>query len=71
MYYDDDGEIRSVPVSGGAPPVTHATVGRQGVLDLVADGACVYWLNVAGAIQRAKGERGAAERIGTLPVSER
>jgi hypothetical protein len=68
VYYVDGDEIRSVPVAGGAQPVTHAMIGHQGVLDLLADGACVYWLNAGGAILRAQGERGAVERIGTVPA---
>jgi hypothetical protein len=66
VTYADGGEIRSVPVAGGAPPITHAIVGQQGVQDLLADGACVYWVNNRGAIQRAQGERGVVERIGTV-----
>lgn len=67
VYYADVDDIRSAPVTGGAPPITHATTGNQEVIDLIADGLCVYWLNKAGALQRAQGERGAIERIATLP----
>lgn len=67
IYYVDGDEISSVPVGGGAPPTVHAGIGQVGVVDLLADEACVYWVNTAGAIQRAQGPRGAVERIGTIP----
>jgi hypothetical protein len=67
IYYPDAGAIFSVPIAGGAPPTRHAAYGeQQGVLDVLADGACVYWVTSAGAILRAQAQGGVAERIGSL-----
>ena len=66
IYFTDGGAIMSVPVGGGAAPIRHASHGEQGVTELLADGACVYWVTPAGAILRAQAQGGVAERIGSL-----
>ena len=67
IYYPDAGSIFSVPITGGAAPTRHAAYGeQQGVMDVLADGACVYWVTSAGAILRAQAQGGVAERIGSL-----
>lgn len=70
VTYIDGDEIRSVPVDGSAPPITQATIAQTGLVDLAAEGDCVYWLNRNGALQRAQGSRGAVERIATLSPNE-
>jgi len=66
VYWDNRGGIFSAPIAGGEPPVQQVATGDQGVVDILADGACVYWVTAAGAVMRAQGPGGVAERIGSL-----
>jgi hypothetical protein len=65
VYWDDRGGIFSAPITGGAP-VQHVATGNLGAVDLLADDACVYWVNGTGAVLRAQGQGGVAERIGSV-----
>jgi hypothetical protein len=64
VYFIDADAIASAPVDGSAPPTVHAAVGRVPIVDLLADGACVYWQTRRGTVFRAARDGGVAEAIG-------
>ena len=66
VYWHDRGGIFSAPIAGGAPPVQLVAIGDHGVVDMLADDACVYWVTTAGAVMRAQGQGGVPERIGSV-----
>ena len=66
VYWHDRGGIFSAPIAGGASPVQQVATGDHGVVDILADDACVYWVTTAGAVMRAQGQGGVAERIGSV-----